>query len=109
MAADFKYKFGKFLAPILVLAYVSAAIIGIIGNIHGAQIITGIEGWMLWLGVIIPCLLILWFVPRGIDLLLLMPLAVYGGVHAMNLSYLTAGLIMGIPVLIVILLSTGRK
>ncbi len=113
MATSFKYRFGKSLGLILVLAYVLAAIIGVVGGGFGVQaLITfpeSVQPWMIWTGVIALSLLVLWFVPRGIDVLILAPLAFWGGANALGLTYLMSGLLVGIPVTIVLLLSMGRK
>lgn len=109
MATSFKYRFGKSLGKILLLVYVFAAIIGVAGSGYGVQSLSGFSGWKLWAGVVPIGLLVLWFIPRPVDVLLLAPLAFWGLTTVWEQTYLTSALIVGIPVLIVVFLSLGRK
>jgi len=109
MATSLKYRFGKVLGNILLFAYVLAAIIGVVGSGYGLQDLTQIEGWKLWAGVIPIGLLILWFVPRPLDVILLAPLAFWGLAKIWGLTYLMSGLAVGVPVLIVVFMSLGKK
>ena len=109
MATSFKYRLGKVFGNVLLLAYVISAVIGVAGSGYGVQELSGIEGWKLWAGVVPVGVLILWFIPRPVDVLILAPLAFWGLTTVWGQTYLTAGLVVGIPVLIVVFLSLGRK
>lgn len=109
MATSFGYRFGKVLGRVLFLAYVFAAIIGVAGSVYGIDAATQFTGWPLWIGTIVVGVLILRFVPRPFDLIILSPLAFWGAAQAWGLTYLMAGLTIGVPVAIVCLLSLGRK
>ena len=74
------------------MAYVTAAVIGVVGTGYGVQALATfpetVQPWMIWLGTTIIGLIILWFVPRGIDVLILAPLAIYGGVQVLSLIHI---------------------
>lgn len=109
MATSFKYKFGKSLGIILILSYVLAAANGVAGTAYGLDALLDFKAWYYWLGAVIAALLVLWFVPRPVDVILLAPLAVYGGVHQFGLTWTMAGILTSMPVILVVLLSLGRK
>ncbi len=109
MATSFKYRFGKTLGKILIFAYLLAAAIGITGSGFGLGEITTLTGWKIWAVTIPAGLLILRFVPRPLDILLLTPLAFWGVHKTAGLDYLPAGLIVGLPAALVVLLSIGQK
>ncbi len=109
MATSFGYKFGKTLGGLLILAYMLAAIMGIGGSVLGLDTLVGFTAWYVYAGAIIAGLVLLYFVPRPFDLILLSPLAVYGGVTQLGLTWTMAVIIMAIPVLIVVLMSIGKK
>lgn len=109
MATSFKYKFGKSLGIVLILAYLLAATIGVAGTAYGLDALIGFKAWYFWLGAVIAALLVLWFIPRPIDVMLLAPLAVYGGVHQFGLTWTMSVILTSIPVLLVVLMSLGKK
>ncbi len=108
MADGFQYKFGRGLGFVLFGAYLLAAVLGVTGTAYGLDALMDFQAWYFWLGAVIAGLLVLWFVPRPIDVILLTPLAVYGGAQNFGLTYTMAGIIMGLPVLIVFLMSLGK-
>jgi len=109
MAESFRYRFGKSLGLVLVIAYLLAAILGVGGSALGLDHLVNFGAWYFWVGVILIGLLILRFIPRPFDVALLAPLAVYGGVHQLSLTWTMAGIIVGLPLLLVILMSLGKK
>lgn len=109
MATGFKYTFGKYLGGVLFIAYLVAAILGVGGSAHGLDTIMDFTAWYFWLLSVLAGLLILWFIPRPVDVMLLSPLAIYGGVHQWGLTWTMATIIVGLPVIIVLLLSLGHK
>ena len=109
MATSFGYKFGKSLGGLLICFYLLAAIMGIGGSILAIEALTGLQAWYYYLGGAVIGLLVLWFIPRPVDILLLSPLAVYGGVHKLGLTWTMAAIIMAVPVILVVLMSLGRK
>ena len=109
MAKDWKYKLGTKLGGLVVLAYLASAIIGLVGSAYGLDDLISFSAWYLWTGVIFTGLLILWFIPRPVDVMLLSPLAVYAGANSLGLTYTVSGIIVAVPLLITILLSLGRK
>lgn len=109
MATSFKYKFGKSLGALLILTYVLAAIIGVTGTAYGLDNLLGFKAWYFWLGAVIAGLLVLWFVPRPMDVTLLAPLAIYGGKQELGLTWTMSVILVSIPVILVILMSLGRK
>lgn len=109
MAVGLSYKFGKALGLILVIAYLLSAVLIVAGSIEAAKALLGRSDWIIILGTIITCIAALWFIPRGIDVLLLTPLAVYGITIGWGWTWMMAALLVGVPVLIVVFLSIGRK
>ncbi|NNE57413.1 MAG: hypothetical protein HKN36_04835 [Hellea sp.] len=109
IAATFGYRFGKYLGGFTAICYVTAALLGIVAGGFGLGVLTGLAGWQLWAIVIPAALLILWFVPRPVDVILLAPLAIYGAAQNWGLTYTMAGIMVGIPVLLVLILSLGKK
>lgn len=109
MATGFKYKFGKSLGPVLILTYVLSAGLGISGSAYGLDVLLDFKAWYYWLGAVAAGLLILWFVPRPLDVVWLSPLAIYGAVHGWGLTWTMAGIIIGVPLTLVLLMSMGRK
>jgi len=97
------------LGGILIFAYLLAAIIGVTGLTLGLDALIGFDAWYFYLGPIFIGLLILWFIPRPLDVILLAPLAIYGGVHKLGLTWTMSTIIVAIPVILVLLLSLGRK
>jgi len=82
---------------------------GVGGSLLGLKTLIGFDAWYYYLGIVMAGLLLLWFVPRPVDLLLLSPLAVYGGVHQLGLTWTMAVIIMAVPVLLVVMMSVGKK
>lgn len=109
MATSFGYKFGKSLGGLLIFAYVLAAIMGVSGSALGLGTLIGFDAWYFYAGAVLAGLLLLYFVPRPFDLLLLSPLAMYGGVKQLGLTWTMAAIIMAIPVILVVMMSVGKK
>lgn len=109
MATSFSYRFGKSLGAVLIIAYMIAAIMCIGGAGLALDSVFNFSAWYYGLGIIVAGLIWLYFIPRPIDVLLLAPLAAYGGVHQLDMTWTMAVIIMAAPVLIVVILSLGRK
>lgn len=109
MTNNFQYKFGRGLGFLLFASYLLAAVLGVGGSAYGLDVAMDFQAWYYWLGSVFAGLLILWFVPRPVDVILLAPLAVYAGVHAFDLTWTMAVIIVGLPVIIVLLMSLGKK
>jgi len=109
MATSFKYRFGKALGLVLVMAYVAAVILITLGAIEAAKHHLGRSEWYIILAVVILCIAALRFIPRPVDVLLLAPLGAYGISIGWGLPWMIAGMIVAIPVLIIVLLSFGKK
>jgi len=109
MAEGFRYKFGKALGGFLMLAYVLAAGLGIVGSAYGLDALIDFQAWYYGVGAAALGLAILWFVPRPLDVVWLAPLAVYGAFHGWGLTWTMAGIVIGTPVALVLLLSMGRR
>lgn len=109
MSTSIGYKFGKSLGAILIIAYLIAATMGLAGTVMTLDYIFEFPAWYYGIGVVLAGLIWLYFIPRPIDVLLLAPLAVYGGVHKIGLTWTVAMIVVAIPVLIVVLMSLGRK
>lgn len=103
------YRTGKILGRFLLLFYLLAAGLGIVGSVYGVDAMTHMTGWPIWVGTVVLGLAILRLAPRPLDVILLFPLAFWGAVQGWGLNYMMAGLILGMPVIIVCLLSIGRK
>ena len=109
MASNWTYKIGQKLGVILFLTYMSAAIIGVTGSAFGLDDLVQFKAWYYWLGIVVAGLLVLWFIPRPVDVLVLAPLAFYAGHHSFGLTYTMSGIIVGLPVLLTVLFSLGKK
>lgn len=109
MASGFGYKFGKSLGGVLIFTYLLAAVMGVGGSVMGLDTMIGFNAWYYFAGAIVAGLLILYFVPRPFDLILLSPLAVYGGVKQLGLTWTMAVIVMAVPVILVVLMSLGKK
>ncbi len=103
------YRTGKVLGRFLLVSYLLAAGIGVIGSIFGVDAATHRTGWPIWIGTTVLGILILRVVPRPFDVILLSPFAIWGAVQGWGLTYMMAGIIVGLPVMVVCLLSIGRK
>lgn len=109
MAANLGYRFGKSLGAVLIITYIIAAVMCVGGAALALDTIFGFPAWYYWVGTIVTGLVWLYFIPRPIDVLLLAPAAVYGGFHQLGLTWTMAMIIMAVPVLIVVVMSLGRK
>lgn len=105
MKSKLSYKIGTVLGKGLVLTYLLTALLLLAANMGGVHHLTGLSGPLLWGSVVIVGGLILWRVPMGFDLILLAPLAVLGAMKGWALDQTTALLAIGVPTLVVILLS----
>lgn len=97
------------MGAVLIFAYIVAAVICLGGTVLALDAFFGLPAWYYGAGVIAAGLAWLYFIPRPIDVLLLAPLAAYGGVHKLGLTWTMAMIIVAVPVLIVVLMSLGRK
>jgi len=101
----FGYKVGTILGGMTVILFLISAVMMVAAAIAGAHIITGLSGWILWLTTIAASLFILWLLPLGWDLIVLAPFAVWGAYKGWGMPWIPALLLMGIPALLVLLLS----
>ena len=109
MSDGFGYKFGQILGFILFATYLFAALITVIGNAYAASVWTEFQAWYFWILPVLACLVILWLIPRPIDLFILSPTAIYGLTYGWSLTWTVAGLLVFTPVIIVGLLSMGKN
>jgi len=109
MASSWKYRFGKHLGVVLIAVYLLAAGLGVTGSAYGLDVLMDFQAWYYWAGAVLAGLLLLYFIPRPLDVVLLAPLAVYGAGSSWGLTWTMAGIIIGVPVIMVILMSLGKK
>ena len=109
MATSWKYRLGKNLGLLLLIIYLIAATLGVVGSAYGLDVLVDFQAWYYWAGAVIAGLLLLYFIPRPIDVMLLAPLAFYGGAKSWGLTWTMSGIIIGLPVFLVILMSLGKK
>jgi len=109
MTTGFRYRFGKAMGGLLVFFYLVAILVLLAGLYAGAQFHFGQQFLFSGFVALIVSGFFLWFVPRPLDLVLLSPLAVYGWVMGWGLTWTVASLGVALPVVIVVILSLGRR
>ncbi len=107
--AKLKDSVNRFLGGVLLLAYVSAVLLIILGIIFLVDHLFAMTGWPVWVGCTFVCCFWFWLVPRGVDIVLLTPFGVWGIAQGWNLPWTIASIIVAVPVLVVLLFNLGKK